>query len=146
MSPACYTCKHCKRKGHLAKDCPELGEQEQDQHQQQQQQQGGNGGTFERESSSADRLLVEEEGEEDEARGINNIRMIFDEDDEEEGNSSKGHDEVTGEHNKPEDPRSESNADVQRYKSSASYQIYCYIQYWPYCDKCALNSTFLSGI
>ena len=126
MSPACYTCKHCKRKGHLAKDCPELGEQEQDQEQQQQQKQlGGNGGTFERDTSSADRLLVEEEGEEDEARGFNNIRMIFDEDDEEEGNSSKGHDEVTGEHNKPEDPRSESNADVQRYKSSAIYHIYC---------------------
>jgi len=23
MSPACYTCKQCRRKGHLAKDCPE---------------------------------------------------------------------------------------------------------------------------
>ena len=118
MSPACYTCKHCKRKDHLAKDCPELGEQEQDQHQQQlqQQHQGDKGGTFERESSSADRLLVEEE--EEGARGFNDIRMIFDDEEEEgngNGNGRESYDEVTGEHNNPR-PRSESTADVQRYK------------------------------
>ena len=106
MSPACYTCKHCKRKGHLAKDCPELVEHEEQAE------------TFERDNSPADLLLVEEEGEEEGARGFNDIRMIFEdeeeEEEEEEGNLSKGHDEVTGD-NKPEDSRSENNPDLQRY-------------------------------
>ena len=54
MSPSCYTCKHCKGKGHLAKDCPELAENRQRQAE-----------TFERDNAPADLLLVEEEGEEE---------------------------------------------------------------------------------
>ena len=115
MSPACYTCKHCKRKGHLAKDCPELGERQ--------------AGTFERDNSPADLLLLEEEGEEEGAKGFNDIRMIFEDDEEEEKDGDEG------EHSKLEDPRIENNPDVQRYNITMlcllSY-IYCYSQYWPY--------------
>ena len=112
MSPSCYACKHCKGKGHLAKDCPELAENRQRQAE-----------TFERDNAPADLLLVEEEGEEEGARGFNDIRMIFEDEEEEEeegGNLSKGHDEVTGD-NKPEDSRSENNPDLQRYKHKIWY-------------------------
>ena len=68
----------------------------------------------------------EKEGEE-RASGFNDIRMIFDDDEEEEdgeGNSSKNSDEVTDELNKPEDPRSEKNPNVERYAWSVSYKAH----------------------
>ena len=56
--------------------------------------------------------------EEDEARGFNNdIRRIFESDDEEEeeGNSSKSFDDVRVElSNKPEEPKSDKNPNMQR--------------------------------
>ena len=135
MSPACYTCKICKRKGHLAKDCPESRRQEQ----------GDNG-----EGSSADLLLVEEEEEDegDGASGFNDIIMIFDDGKEEEDgeeNSSKNSDEVT------EDPRSEKNPNVERYACSASCHAHksiaiASIGHHITCDKYAVNLIIFLGL
>ena len=72
MTSACYKCKHCNTKGHLAKDCTEMREQ------------AGNSEAFE--AAGADLLLMDdsEEEEEEGGSGFNDIRMIFDDDTDEE--------------------------------------------------------------
>ena len=147
MSPACFTCKQCNTRGHLAKDCPESGD-EQESNREEVDGGGshlpvdgggshlpGGGGSHLPGDSSADFLLIEEEEEEgEEKRGFNDIRMIFDDDDDDEEviqcfecnlsfpteesrslhiSSHYKNDEV-GPCNRPKDPSSENNADVQR--------------------------------
>ena len=164
MSPACFTCKQCNTRGHLAKDCPESRD-EQESNREEVDGGGshlpvdgggshllggdgshlpvdgggshlpGGGGSHLPGDSSADFLLIEEEEEEgEEKRGFNDIRMIFDDDDDDEEviqcfecnlsfpteesrslhiSSHYKNDEV-GPCNRPKDPSSENNADVQR--------------------------------
>ena len=107
MSPACFTCKQCNTRGHLAKDCPESRD-EQESNREEVDGGGshlpgedgshlpgdvdgggshllGGGGSHLPGDSSADFLLIEEEEEEgEEKRGFNDIRMIFDDDDDDE--------------------------------------------------------------
>ena len=141
MSPACFTCKQCNTRGHLAKDCPESRD-EQESNREEVDGGGshlpGGGGSHLPGDSSADFLLIEEEEEEgEEKRGFNDIRMIFDDDDDDEeviqcfecnlsfpteesrslhiSSHYKNDETVTaGPCNRPEDPSSENNADVQR--------------------------------
>ena len=134
MTPSCYTCKHCNTKGHLAKDCTELREE--------------NVEGFEGVSSNADLLLMdnsEDEEEEEGLSGFNDIRMIFDDDTEEEegegeedkgggeegegvgeGNSSKSFEEERVEltSNMAEDSKHENNPNMQRYALLAIIHIY----------------------
>ena len=125
MTPSCYTCKHCNTKGHLARDCTELRED--------------NGEGFEGVSSNADLLLMdnsEDEEEEEGLSGFNDIRMIFDDDTEEEegegeggggeGNSSKSFEEERVEltSSMTEDPNHENNLNIQRYALLAIIHIY----------------------
>ena len=139
MSPACFTCKQCNTRGHLAKDCPESRDEQESNRE---EVDGGGShlpvdgdGSHLPGDSSADFLLIEEEEEEgEEKRGFNDIRMIFDDDDDDEEviqcfecnlsfpteesrslhiSSHYKNDEV-GPCNRPKDPSSENNADVQR--------------------------------
>ena len=164
MSPACFTCKQCNTRGHLAKDCPESRDEQESNREEVDgggshlpvdgggsHLLGGDGshlpvdgggshlpggdGSHLPGDSSADFLLIEEEEEEgEEKRGFNDIRMIFDDDDDDEEviqcfecnlsfpteesrslhiSSHYKNDEV-GPCNRPKDPSSENNADVQR--------------------------------
>ena len=139
MSPACFTCKQCNTRGHLAKDCPESRDEQESNREEVDgggsHLPGDGGGSHLPGDSSADFLLIEEEEEEgEETRGFNDIRMIFDDDDDDEEviqcfecnlsfpteesrslhiSSHYKNDEV-GPCNRPKDPSSENNADGQR--------------------------------